>query len=150
MKKYLTLPNILCIFIAFVFVQSLPFKFSNALETQHIFTTLAEWSGLTWFGIYGGYMIGAAELITAVLLFTQLRSLAAVMALGIMSGAIIFHLFTPLGIVMPYFDAVTGEQTGNDGGVLFMMACATWVCAGILIFLESKNPKSFIAKLLPQ
>ena len=148
MKKYFTLPNLLCVFIAFVFFQSLPFKFSNSLETQHIFTTLGEWSGLTWFGVYGGYLIGAAELITAILLFTRLRSLAAVMAMGIMSGAIIFHLFTPLGIIMPLFDAATGAQIGDDGGVLFMMACATWVCAGILTLLELKNPNSALAKLL--
>jgi hypothetical protein len=148
MKKYFTLPNLLCVFIAFVFLQSLPFKFSNSLETQHIFTTLGEWSGLTWFGVYGGYLIGAAELITAILLFTGLRSLAAVMAMGIMSGAIIFHLFTPLGIIMPLFDAATGAQIGDDGGVLFMMACATWVSAGILILLELKNPNSALAKLL--
>lgn len=148
MKKILTLPNALCLFIAFVFLQSLPFKFSNSLETQHIFITLADWSGLAWFGLYGAYLIGAAELIAAILLFTKIRSLAAILSMGIMSGAIVFHLFTPLGIVMPYFDAATGEQVGNDGGVLFMMACATWVCAGILIFLEIKNPNSTISKLL--
>ena len=149
MKKYITLPNILCVFIAFVFLQSLPFKFSNSLETQHIFTTLGDWSGFLWFGEYGGYLIGLAELVTAILLFTKLRSLAAVMAIGIMSGAIIFHLFTPLGIVMPHFDATTGLQIGDDSGILFMMACATWVCATVLAFLESKNPDSLLAKYLP-
>lgn len=145
MKKYI--PLALCIFIAFVFLQSLPFKFSNSLETQHIFTTLGEWSGLGWFGAYGGYLVGAAELIAAILLFTQFRSLAAVMAMGIMSGAIIFHLFTPLGIVMPHFDAATGEQIGDDSGILFMMACATWVCSVILIYLEYNNPDSTLAML---
>ncbi len=148
MKKYLTLTNILCVFIAFVFIQSLPFKFTNSLETQHIFTTLAEWSGLGWFGVYGGYLVGAAELIAAILLFTMLRPLAAIMSFGIMSGAIFFHLFTPLGIVMPYFDPATTEQIGNDGGVLFMMACATWVCAIIVTILESKNPESILHNYL--
>jgi hypothetical protein len=93
-------------------------------------------------------MVGAAELVAAVLLFTKIRSLAAIMALGIMTGAIFFHLFTPLGIVMPHFDPITAEQIGNDGGILFMMACATWVCALTLIFLEYKNPESTITKLL--
>lgn len=148
MKKYITLPNALCVFIAFVFLQSLPFKFSNSLETQHIFTTLAEWSSLTWFGVYGGYLVGTAELVTAILLFTKLRSLAGIMAIGVMSGAIFFHLFTPLGIVMPIFDASTGEQVSNDGGVLFMMACATWVCGTTLTLLELKNPESFISQYL--
>jgi hypothetical protein len=70
------------------------------------------------------------------------------MAIGIMSGAIFFHLFTPLGIVMPHFDAATGQQIGNDSGVLFMMACATWICAIVLAFIESKNPESLLAKYL--
>lgn len=146
MKKYI--PLALCIFIAFVFLQSLPFKFSNSLETQHIFTTLAEWSGLTWFGVYGGYMIGAAELVTAILLFTKFRSLAAVMAMGIMTGAIFFHLFTPLGIVMPHFDPETGLQIGNDSGILFGMACLTWLSAVALICIELKNPESCISRLI--
>ncbi|MGS2718890.1 hypothetical protein ACVBE9_12000 [Eionea flava] len=146
MKKYI--PLALCIFIAFVFLQSLPFKFSNSLETQHIFTTLAEWSGLTWFGVYGGYMIGAAELVTAILLFTKFRSLAAVMAMGIMTGAIFFHLFTPLGIVMPHFDPDTALQIGDDSGILFGMACLTWLSAVALIFIELKNPDSCISRLL--
>ena len=33
-----------------------------------------------------------------------------------MSGAISFHLFTPLGI-----------DPNNDGGFLFVMACVVWV-----------------------
>lgn len=147
-KKYLTLPNALCVFIAFVFLQSLPFKFSNSLETQHIFGTLGEWSGIAWFGLYGGYMVGIAELIAAVLLFTKWRSLGSIMAIGIMTGAIFFHLFTPLGIVMPHFNADTGAQIGDDSGILFMMACGTWVCAVIVTYLESKNPASFIGQYL--
>ncbi len=148
MKKFITLPNILCVFIAFVFIQSLPFKFTNSLETQHIFNTLAEWSGFAWFGAYGGYMVGISELIAAIVLFTALRSLGALMSLGIMSGAIFFHLFTPLGIVMPHFDPATGLQISDDGGVLFMMACATWVCAAVVLFLEYKNPDSMLSKYL--
>lgn len=146
MKKYI--PIALSIFIAFVFLQSLPFKFSNSLETQHIFTTLAQWSGLSWFGVYGGYIVGGSELIAAVLLFTKLRPFAAIMAIGIMSGAIFFHLFTPLGIVMPHFDASTGLQIGDDSGILFMMACLTWLCAIALTIIESKNTDSLLNQYL--
>ena len=147
-KNYLRLPNVLCVFIAFVFIQSLPFKFSNHVNTQHIFGTLADWSGLDWFGAYGGYMVGGAELIAAILLFTIYRGFAAIMAFGIMTGAIFFHLFTPLGVVVDHFDPSTGAHAGNDGGVLFMMACATWVCAIVVSYLEYRNPKSTLAKLL--
>ncbi len=135
------------IFIAFVFVQSLPFKFGNSFETQHIFVTLANWSGLTWFGAYGGYMVGSAELLTAILLFTPLRALAAFAALGIMSAAVFFHLFTPLGVIMPIFDSSTGLQIGNDNGVLFIMACVTWACALILVWMDLKSSSSLLKRI---
>ncbi len=145
MKKWV--PILLSVFIAFVFLQSLPFKFGNSLETQHIFGTLAEWSGFAWFGAYGGYMIGTAELVTAILLFTPVRPLAALGALGIMSGAIFFHLFTPLGIVMPHFDANTTQQIGDDAGILFGMACITWACALTLVIIDLKSPNSLLKRL---
>ncbi len=44
---------VLSIFIAFVFIQSLFFKFTGSPETDFIFGTLGEWSGLAWFGKYG-------------------------------------------------------------------------------------------------
>ncbi|MBX2808503.1 MAG: hypothetical protein KTR20_07715 [Cellvibrionaceae bacterium] len=137
MKKGITIG--LSIIIAFVFLQSLPFKFTHSLETQHIFKTLGTWAGISEVGDYGGYIVGAAELIAALLLFTKWRLAGAVMALGIMSGAVFFHLFTPLGIIMPYFDAQTGEQIGNDRGLLFMMACATWLCACALIAIDCRD-----------
>jgi hypothetical protein len=45
--------------------------------------------------------------------------------MGIMAGAIVFHLFTPLG-VDPY----------GDGGQLFKEACFTFIVAGIVAFLR--------------
>ena len=93
------------IWIAFVFIQSLFFKFSGSYETQHIFGTLADWSGLQWFGHIGGYTIGTLELIASILLFTRFWGWGAMLAFGIITSAVLFHLFTPLGIVMPEFDA---------------------------------------------
>ena len=130
-------------FIAFVFVQSLFFKFTGSYETDHIFGTLATWSGLSWFGTYGGYIIGIAELIAAILLFTRWHGLGAIMSVGIMSGAIFFHLFTPLGIPMPEFNAA-GEIVGDDGGLLFGMACLVWLCAAFLSVKDFKNQDGFL------
>ena len=130
-------------FIAFVFVQSLFFKFTGSYETDHIFGTLATWSGLSWFGIYGGYIIGIAELIAAILLFTRWHGLGAIMSVGIMSGAIFFHLFTPLGIPMPEFNAA-GEIVGDDGGLLFGMACIVWLCGAFLSVKDFKNQDGFL------
>lgn len=130
-------------FIAFVFVQSLFFKFTGSYETDHIFGTLATWSGLSWFGTYGGYIIGIAELIAAILLFTRWHGLGAIMSVGIMSGAIFFHLFTPLGIPMPEFNAA-GEIVGDDGGLLFGMACLVWLCGAFLSIKDFKNQDGFL------
>ena len=55
----------------------------------------------------------------------------ALIALVVISGAIFFHLFTPLGVVR------TVDAMGNtDGGVLFFMACGVWVASAILLFMH--------------
>ena len=145
-KKIITLKNILSVFIALVFVQSLFFKFTGSPETQHIFGVLGQWSGFAWFAEYGAYGVGTAELIAAILLFTPWHGIGAVMALGIMTGAIFFHLFTPLGIIMPAFDD-SGAVVGDDGGLLFTMACLVWIAALILITRDFVNSNGFLYQL---
>lgn len=131
---------ILIIFIAFVFIQSLIFKFSGAPETVHIFTTLNDWASATFGleglflppGIFNAYVIGSAELVASILLliglFTSrkvLIPLGALLSFGIISGAITFHLFTPLGI-----------NVEGDGGTLFYMACGVWASSTALLFMH--------------
>lgn len=132
------------IFIAFVFIQSLFFKFTNSPETQYIFGTLDLWAGTLGFGgvfatggIFSQYVIGSFELIASIALLLSLfpalraiRPYAALLALGVISGAIFFHLFTPLGI------AVQNTDGTSDGGELFALACGVWVSAAILIVLN--------------
>ncbi|EEW07253.1 hypothetical protein [Vibrio mimicus] len=134
-------------FIAFVFVQSLFYKFSGSYETQFIFKTLGGWSGFTWFGDWGAYLIGSAELVASILLFTRWHGLGALMAVGIMSGAIFFHLFTPLGVVMPEFNEA-GEMVGNDGGLLFVMACLVWLSGAFLTIRDWRSMDSSLRKML--
>lgn len=146
----------LCIFIAAVFIQSLFFKFTGSYETEHIFGTLAKWSGFSWFGNIGAYVIGIAELIASLLLFTKLpnrramngkmslRGLGSLLAFAIMSGAIFFHLFTPLGIVMPSFNE-SGKIIGNDKGLLFIMACAVWISALFITKYELQQEESILS-----
>ncbi len=139
---------VLTLWIAFVFVQSLFFKFSNSLETQHIFGVLGEWSGLSWFAEYGAYGVGTAELIASVLLFTRWWAWGALLAFEIMCGAIVFHLFTPLGIEMPVFE--NGINSGEtDGGLLFIMACLTWTSSMILVVKDFTSQDSMLRKVLP-
>lgn len=141
-KKTL-ITGLFALFISFVFIQSLFFKFTGAPETIHIFSTLDAWaasltgiSGLfTPPGPFNAYVIGTLELIASVLLLVGLFTarkvlipLGALLALGIISGAIFFHLFTPLGV-----------EVQGDGGTLFIMACLVWLsAAGLLVLHKDK------------
>lgn len=138
MKK--VLPWVLVAYIAFVFVQSLFFKFAGSQETVIIFNTIADWmSGnglLAWaaepFRVYGGWAVGLTELLAAILLFVpRTRAIGASIALVVISGAIFFHLGTPLGI-----NRVVDHAGNTDGGVLFFMACGVWVASAVTLYLN--------------
>ena len=145
------IPWALALFVSAVFLDSLRFKFSGHPTTEHIFTTLKEWSGIGLFHPAGPWVIGSAELLAASLLIILpailaliglsktargLQWLGALVGLGVMSGAILFHLFTPLGIEVPepssWVDGVATEFTPN----LFITACATWVACALIVVLR--------------
>lgn len=68
-------------------------------------------------------IVATAEIIASVLIVVPAtRVYGAAFALAIMSGAIFFHLVSPLG-VDPY----------NDGGQLFKEACEVWLCAAFIL-----------------
>ena len=132
-------------YVVFVFVQSLFFKFSGSAETEIIFSTISQWMGgitglniiAPFFEVWGGYTIGTIELIASLLLlFSATRRLGALIGLTIISGAIFFHLFTPLGI-----NRVINEAGDTDGGVLFYMACGVWLCCALILILAKKKRK---------
>lgn len=136
------LPWMLVIYIAFVFIQSLFFKFAGSEETVIIFDTISDWMAGNFlaplaetFRAYGGWTVGITELIASVLLFIpRTRVWGALLAMLVISGAIFFHLFTPLGVVR------TIDAMGNtDGGVLFFMACGVWVASAVLLFLNREQ-----------
>lgn len=131
------------LFICFVFIQSLFFKFTRHPETINIFEAKLEpWGASLGFpglfapgGIFSAYVVGSAELVASCLLlfgtFVAGRRLfqgfGALLSLGVISGAIFFHLFTPLGI------EVINADGSPDGGELFTMACLVWVSSAIVI-----------------
>lgn len=133
----------LTVYITFVFIQSLFFKFTDSPETQYIFGTLDGWAGSLGFpglfaphGVFSQYVVGTAELIASCTLFAGaafkkpvLHGAGAVLALGVISGAIFFHLFTPLGVQVRNTDGTL------DGGELFALACGVWVSSAAIVFL---------------
>src|SRR5258706_8380932 len=82
---------------AVILLQTLFFKFTGAKESVYIFTTL----GIEPWGRIGS---GVAELIASVLLLLpETVVFGAILSLGVISGAIFFHL-TKLGIPLPLVD----------------------------------------------
>ncbi|MBX3653006.1 MAG: hypothetical protein KF686_02400 [Ramlibacter sp.] len=145
----------LTLYIAFVFIQSLFFKFSDSPETQYIFGTLDAWGASLGFpglfahsGIFSQYAVGTAELVASGLLLAGLlarrplvHALGALMALGVISGALFFHLFTPLGVQVRNVDGTL------DGGELFALACGVWVAAAVIAWLRRADLLGFVARV---
>ncbi len=129
---------VLSLYIAIVFIQSLFFKFTGAPETIHIFGTLGEWSGFDWFAQYGAIGVGLVELTASLLLLFGFHLFGALIASGTMAGAVFFHLFTPLGINMPEFNA-EGVIIGDDGGLLFANACAVLLSSLVVLAIALRD-----------
>ena len=111
---------LLRVLAALILLQTLYFKFTAHEQSVKLFTTL----GMEPWGRIG---TGIAELIAAVLILVPRTTLVgALMGLGLMSGAIFFHL-TKLGI---YFDG---------DAILFVYAVITFACCLMLIIMHRKN-----------
>ena len=146
------------LYVAFVFVQSLFFKFTNNPETQYIFGTLNAWAKslgapavFARNGVFSQYVIGTAELAASTILllsllprFRELRPLGAALGLAVISGAIFFHLFTPLGV------SVLNEDGTRDGGLLFGLACGVWLCCALMLWLDRGAIAAFAAQRTPR
>jgi len=95
--------------VAGILLQTLFFKFTGAAESVYIFSTL----GMEPFGRYAS---GVAELIAAALLLIPgCATFGALLALGVISGAIVSHL------------TVLGIEVQGDGGLLFALAIIVFI-----------------------
>jgi hypothetical protein len=136
-------PKGIAIFNAAIFLDSLRYKFADHPKTQEIFGRLDGWAGTLGVpglfghaGVFSQYVIGSAELAASALLlvgafyppYRFLLPLGALLGLAVMTGAISFHLFTPLGI-----------DPNGDGGGLFRAACLVWLLSLTLLFLRAED-----------
>ncbi|MBL8544661.1 MAG: hypothetical protein JNJ63_12715 [Hyphomonadaceae bacterium] len=139
-KRYA--PAAISLFAAAVFLDSLRYKFTDHPKTQEIFGRLDGWAGSLGLpglfghtGLFSQYVIGSAELAASTLLliglmprFTRLNALGALIGFAVMSGAVNFHLWTPLGI-----------DPNNDGGGLFAAAVTIWFSSIALIIIRRED-----------
>jgi len=153
---------VVVLWIAKVFLLSLPYKFTLHPDTQHIFGTIGAWmkgflgdSIGQWFANYGSYVVGSVELITAIILLSPLvfwllkkaqllqcapmrslvHAIGGLMASGVMIGAAFFHLFTPLGIEVIH-------EGQSDGGSLFYAAVSIAILGFVLFITNYRDYKS--------
>lgn len=147
-KRYA--PAAISVFAAAVFLDSLRYKFTDHPKTQEIFGRLDGWAGSLGLpglfghtGLFSQYVIGSAELAASTLLLvgllprlTRLNALGAAIGLAVMTGAVSFHLFTPLGI-----------DPNNDGGGLFAAAVTIWLTSIVLLFIRRNEIAALLTDL---
>ncbi len=147
-KRYA--PAAISVFAAAVFLDSLRYKFTDHPNTQEIFGRLDGWAatlGLPGLfahtGLFSQYVIGSAELAASTLLltgllprFVRLNALGALIGLCVMTGAVSFHLFTPLGI-----------DPNNDGGGLFAAAVTIWITSIVLLAIRRREIAALLGDL---
>ena len=143
-------PAGISVFAAAVFLDSLRYKFTDHPKTQEIFGRLDGWAGslgapglFAHTGLFSQYVIGTAELAASTLLlvgllpgFTRLNAVGAAIGLAVMTGAISFHLFTPLGI-----------DPNNDGGGLFAAAVTIWLTSIALLAIRRNDIAALLQAL---
>ena len=143
-------PAAISVFAAAVFLDSLRYKFTDHPKTQEIFGRLDGWAGTLGApglfghtGLFSQYVIGSAELAASTLLlvglipgFARLNAIGAAIGFAVMTGAVSFHLFTPLGV-----------DPNNDGGGLFAAAVTIWFTSIALLFIRRNDLAGLIQDL---
>lgn len=121
---------ILRIIPAIILLQTLFYKFSAAPESVYIFSEI----GMEPWGRIG---VGIGELITgALLLIPRTTWLGALGGIGLMAGAIFFHL-TKLGV-----------EVLGDGGLLFTLAVVVMLFSIINLIRQKQYFLSFVKALV--
>lgn len=113
---------------AVILLQTLFFKFAASAESVFIFETLGMEP-------VGRIASGIAEAVAAVLLLIpRTKIYGAMLAGGIMLGAIASHLF------------VLGIEVKGDGGLLFALALVTLVCCLLVLYADREKITQLIKR----
>ncbi len=109
---------VLRLIAALILAQTLYFKFTGAEESRYIFSTIGMEP-------WGRYLVGISELVTVVLLILPRTAwLGGLLGLGVIAGALFFHL------------TILGIEVMGDGGLLFYLALTVFVCCLAILWLH--------------
>lgn len=114
---------------ALILLQTLYFKFTGHPESVVLFTKL----GVEPWGRIG---TGVIELIASVLLLIPSTVFfGAILAIGLMAGAIMSHL------------TIIGIESNGDGGELFILALTVFVCSIVVLALHMNQFFTFLKRI---
>jgi hypothetical protein len=122
--------NVAAVVAAVILLQTLYFKFTAQPESVYIFSTL----GIEPYGRIGS---GVFELITSILLLLpKTRLYGSFLGIGVISGAMLSHLF------------ILGIEVQNDGGTLFLLALIVFFSCLYILITERETAMRLINQLL--
>ncbi len=111
--------------VAGILVQTLFFKFTGAEESVYIFSTVGQFVNIPGVEPWGRIASAVVELMASLLLLVPATASAgAILAMGVMSGAIGSHLL------------ILGIEVKGDGGLLFGLALAVFIGSAIVLGLR--------------
>lgn len=114
---------------AVILLQTLYFKFTAAPESVYIFSTV----GMEPWGRIG---VGVLELLAAVLILVNATVwFGALLAFGLMGGAVVMHL------------TVLGISVQDDGGYLFFLALMVLFCSLFVLWVNKRRIQMFLRTL---
>ena len=111
--------------VASILLQTLFFKFTGAEESVYIFSAIGRFLHIAGVEPWGRIGSGVIELVASVLLLApSTASIGAIVATGVMAGAIASHLI------------ILGIEVKGDGGLLFGLALIVFVGSAIVLILR--------------
>jgi len=134
--RLLTWPAAL--YIAGILLWYEQYKLTGNPGSVWLFTVLSDWLFIHGYEKPFRLFVASMEIAASLLvLVPRTRMWGAAFALGVMSGAIFFHVVSPLGID-PY----------HDGGSLFKEACTVWLSAAFILLSYRAEVTDMIRGLL--
>jgi hypothetical protein len=131
--RLLTWPAAL--YIAGILLWYEQYKLTGNPGSVWLFTVLSDWLFISGYEKPFRLFVASMEIAASVLVVIPwTRMWGAALALGVMSGAIFFHLVSPLGID-PY----------HDDGALFKEACTVWLCAAFILLAYRTEISAIVA-----
>jgi hypothetical protein len=133
--RWLTWPAAL--WIAYIFLSYEQDKLGGSAGSVWLFQTLADWLWISAYEKPFRLSVAIAEIVASVLVVVpRTRMWGAGLSFGIISGAIFFHVASPVGI-----------DPFEDGAQLFKEAVSVWFASAFILFVLREELRAVLARL---